>query len=127
MPTVEGALSSIRDECCCEGWDGEAASPVSEKTIELAETICFLLFDLLPRGTPAPDVWPEADGEICITWDVGAAKTFAMSIGEHGRLNFAGQLGRRGGVHAWRPIDLSNNSKIEESLGDVARYIQMLF
>jgi hypothetical protein len=50
-----------------------------------------------------------------------------MSIGAHGKMNFAGQFGKEGALHAWQPIDAKNRASLEESLQDVARYISRLY
>jgi len=127
LPTVAGALNSIRDECRDADWDCEGALPVTDHTIDLAAKISVALFDSLPKGIPAPDVIPEADGEICISWTVDAAQIFSLSVGEHGNINFAGQFGKIGGIHAWQPIDATNSAGLQESLVDVVRYIQRLY
>jgi hypothetical protein len=45
---------------------------------------------------PAPDIVPEPDGDLSIEWDFGPDKIFSISIGEMGKLHYAGLLG--GGV-----------------------------
>jgi hypothetical protein len=127
LPTIEGALNSIKDNCRNADWDCEGAFPITDCTIDLAARISATLFDLLMIGIPVPDLIPEVDGEICLSWVVDAARIFSLSVGEHGNINFAGQFGEEGGVHAWQPIDATSNSTIEESLADVARYIQKLY
>ena len=125
-PTIEAALRSIGNECRRANWDGEGAVPVTNGAIELAARISAALFPLLPIGTPVPDLIPEADGEICISWTLDAGRVFAVSIGEHGKMNFAGQFGSEGGVHAWQPIDATDSSALEASLDDVVRYVRRL-
>jgi len=127
LPAIEGALRDIRHDCGNAGWDGQGASPVRDRTIELAGIIAASLFDALPRGTPTPDIIPESDGEICISWAVDAKRVFSLSVGEHGKINFAGQFGGNGGVHAWQRLDTENRYALHESLRDVARYIERLF
>jgi hypothetical protein len=127
LPAVEAALRGIRDECRNPGWDGDGALPITDHVINLAAKIAETLFTLLPKGTPAPDLIPEADGEICISWSVDATRMFSASVGEHGKINFAGQFGREGGIHAWQAIDETNPSALEESLDDVVRYIGRLY
>ena len=50
-----------------------------------------------------------------------------MSVGDHRKVNFAGQFGNGGSVHAWQPIDASSRGAIEESLQDVVPYAERLF
>ena len=121
LPSVYGALNSMRDECREADWDCEGALPVRDCTIDLAARISAALFDSLPKGIPAPDVIPEQDGEICISWVVDSVRVFSLSIGEHGNMNFAGQFGKEGGVHAWQPIDEASSAGLQESLVDVVR------
>jgi hypothetical protein len=127
LPTIEGALRGITNECCKADWDCEGAIPVTGRTIDLATRIVASLFNRLPKGTPMPDLIPETDGEICISWSIDATRMFSLSIGEHGKINFAGQFGHDGGIHAWQPIDATSRSALEESLGDVVQYISRLY
>ncbi len=127
LPTTEAALHGIRNDCSKANWDGSGAKPISDQTISLTATITETLFTMLPRGTPAPDLIPESDGEICMSWLVDTDQLFALSVGAHGNINFAGQLGREGGIHAWQPIDATSRSTLEQSLQDVARYIGRLY
>lgn len=126
-PTIEAALSGIRNECHSADWDGEGAAPVTDQTLGLAARISTTLFALLPKGTPAPDLIPEADGEICISWAADTSRVFSASVGEHGKINFSGQFGSQGGIHAWQSIDATNPSALEESLDDVVRYVRRLY
>lgn len=126
-PIIEAALLGIKNECSRVSWDGQEALPVSDRTIDLAAKLTECLFALLPRGTPAPDLIPEPDGEICISWSIDADRMFSMSVGAHGKINFSGQFGTEGALHAWQPIDQKNRASLEESLQDVARYVCRLY
>lgn len=126
-PTIESALFGIRSECTQPGWDGAGARPVSDITISLVAKIAECLFTLLPGETPAPDLVPEPDGEICMSWSVGANRLFAVSVGEHGKMNFAGQFGAEGAYHGWLAIDPTSRSSLEVSLQDIVRYVDRLF
>ncbi|MCI0537161.1 MAG: hypothetical protein L0Z50_18240 [Verrucomicrobiales bacterium] len=126
-PILEGALSSIKDNCSNANWDGPNAIPVTDRTIRLTAQIAEILYAMVPRGTPAPDLIPEADGEICISWTVTAHRVFSLSIAPHGKINFAGQFGEEGAIHAWQSIDTTNRRALQESLQDVARYIGRIF
>lgn len=127
VPTVQAALRNIKHECRSPDWDGGGANLVSDRTIDLTEIITEMLFTLLPRGTPAPDVIPEADGEICINWSVDIDRLYSLSVGLHGKINFAGQFGKEGGIHGWQPVDTTSRENLEKSLQDVARQISRLY
>jgi hypothetical protein len=127
MPVVSAAFAEIRQKCGAADWDGERAKPITGRTVTLAEIVVQTLFAMLPKGTPAPDVLPEADGEICIDWSVDTDRIFSISVGEHGKANFAGQFGAGGGIHGWRPIETSNRSALEQSLRDVANYVEKVW
>ncbi len=126
-PIIRAALSRIRSESTRIGWDGEDSLPITDRTIDVVAKLTECLFTLLPRGTPAPDLIPEPDGEICLSWSVDADRIFSVSVGAHGKMNFAGQFGKEGALHAWQPIDPKNRASLEESLQDVARYISKLY
>lgn len=127
LPILEAAIRSIKNDCTNADWDGSGAIPVSVQTIGLTAKIVETLFTMLPRGTPAPDLIPEADGEVCISWSVDAGRLFSLSVGAHGKINLAGQFGTEGALHAWQPIDSISRDAFKESLQDVARYVEKLY
>jgi hypothetical protein len=127
LPTVDAAFRGIRSECQSANWDGQGALAITDSVIVLAEKVVGALFGLVPRGTPVPDLIPEADGEICISWSVGADRLLSLSVGAHGKINFAGQFGKEGGIHGWQPINAASPSALDESLQDVARYLGRLY
>ena len=122
-PTVSAALRAIREISSSPNWDGEGATPIADLTLRLTEMVVAALFRLLPKGTPSPDLIPEPDGEICVSWTVDLTHIFSLSIGAQGKINFAGQFGNEGSVHGWQPIDAKSSLAIEASLADVVRYI----
>jgi hypothetical protein len=126
-PSVIGVLRDIGMECGAPNWDGEGATAISSDVVRVAGRTLDVLFDLLPKGTPMPDALPEADGEIDISWIVDATRMFSLSIGAGGKMNFAGQFGREGSVHAWQPVDASSREALEKSVQDVVRYVGRLF
>jgi hypothetical protein len=126
-PIIGPALWAIKHECEHDDWDGEGARPVSDRTITLAARIAECLFELLPRDTPAPDLIAEPDGEICMTWGSVDERLFALSIGERGKINYAGQFGEEGARHGWQPIDATSRRTLEASLEEIAVYIGRVF
>jgi hypothetical protein len=126
FPIIEAALLNIRDECTQPNWDGDGAIPVGERTINLAGKVTECLFSMLPKGTPAPDLIPEFDGDISISWSVDTNRIFSISVGAHGKINFAGQFGVEGAQHGWQPVDATSRRALEASLQDIARLVAKL-
>lgn len=127
LPTVNAALRGIRDECQIANWDGQGAIAITDQVIAIAKNVITALFALLPKGIPAPDVIPEGDGEICISWSIDSDRLFSLSLGAHGKINFAGQFGKEGGIHGWQSIDATSPSALDESLQDVAKNLGKLY
>lgn len=94
-------LERVAAECSQPGWDGYNARPISHTVYTNARA--FL--NELPSWLPAPDVVPEADGEIAIEWELGPDRVFSVSIGERNELHYAGLFG--GGVerHGVEPFE----------------------
>jgi len=86
------SLARIAAECSADGWDGYGAPRISART----EGFARILLENLPMWLPAPDIVPEADGDISIEWDIGPDRIFSISVGEAGMLHYAGLFG--GGV-----------------------------
>lgn len=86
------SLTRIVRDCSADGWDGYEAKPILAPTENLAR----LFLESLPMWLPAPNIVPEADGEIGIEWDFGPDKIFSISVGDKGALHYAGLFG--GGV-----------------------------
>jgi hypothetical protein len=126
-PSITASLEEISRNCSVTNWDGEDARAISSKVISITENVARSLYEILPNGTPNPDLLPEADGEICLSWELGDGRIFSLSLGEHNKMNYAGQLGRKGAVHGWQPIDISNPWSFHTALKDIALYIIKLY
>lgn len=126
-PSITASLEEIQKNCSVPGWDGEDALAITGKVRILAESVARSLYAILPNGTPKPELLPEADGEICLSWELGDGRIFSISLGEHNKMNYAGQLGRKGAVHGWQPIDVSNPWSFHTALKEVAQYIIKLY
>lgn len=127
VPVVEASIDAIKAECASDGWDGEGSLAITGETRSLALQVAICLSRILPAGSPPPDVVPESDGEICLSWSNTLGHIFSLSIGAHGKLNYAGQFGLGGSLHAWQPIQRESADAFEGSFEDVARYIARLF
>ena len=127
LPTVGAAFRGVREECQKADWDGQGALAISDQVVTNTEKVVDALFALLPKGTPAPEVIPEADGEICISWVVDSDRLLSLSVGAHGKINFAGQFGKEGGIHGWQPVDTTSPTALDKSLQEVAKYLARLF
>ena len=127
LPTVDASIRTLRDECQKAGWDGPGSLAISDQVIAITEKVVRALFTLVPKGIPAPDVIPEADGEICLHWLVDTEQELSISIGAHGKLNFAGQFGKEGVVHGWQPVDTTSATALDRSLQETAKYVARLF
>lgn len=127
LPSIDAALRSIRGECNKAGWDGSGSLAISDQAIAITEKVVRVLFRLVPKGLPAPDIIPEADGEICLRWVIDTERELSISIGPHGKINFAGQFGREGGIHGWQPLDTTSPTALDRSLQEIAKYVARLF
>jgi hypothetical protein len=127
LPAIDAALRSLRDECQTAGWDGPGSLAISDQAIAITEKVVEVLFRLMPKGLPAPDIIPEADGEICLRWVVDTEQELSLSLGAHGKINFAGQFGREGGIHGWQPLDTTSPTALDRSLQEIAKYVARLF
>ncbi len=126
QPVIEPALLRIREECAAPGWDGEGSVPVLPKTILRAARLAEQLAGIVPIGTAPPDVVPESDGDISFSWHADGDRVYAVSLGVHDRLNFAGQFAERGSVHGWQPLRFESPRVLRESLGEIARHVARL-
>lgn len=129
LPVVDAALGEIRKNCATTNWDGSGAIPVPLETVNLVADIARALYTMLPNdGIPPPDIVAETDGEICVSWSGDSdRRLFSLSIGTHGKINFAGQFGNEGSIHGWQPIDTTTIDSLKASFDDVSRNIRRLF
>jgi hypothetical protein len=122
-PQIAAAAAAIKADCSVADWDGEQAAPVSSEALELARRVAILFHCFVPGNTPAPELLPEADGEVSLSWTRDRDRMFAVSIGNHNKLNYAGRLG--GGVE---PHDVAiYNPEDSSGIQQIADYITRLF
>jgi hypothetical protein len=127
FPSINAALVEIESDCAVPHWDGAGSVPISKQTIEITAKIAEALYAIVPVGTPAPEIIGEPDGEISVSWSVAADRLYSLSVGAHGKINFAGQFGKEGGIHGWQPTDAANRSSLETSLQEIAKHIERLY
>ena len=127
FPTVDASFRTLRDECQKAGWDGLGSLAISDQVIAITDKVVRALFTVVPKGIPAPDIIPEADGEICLHWVVDTEQELSISIGAHGKINFAGQFGKEGAIHGWQSVDTTSATALDASLQEVAKYVARLF
>jgi hypothetical protein len=96
-------------------WNGKDAISIDQAVLAKVHRITDLLYCYVPVGTPPPDVMPEPDGEVSVTWALSADRLFSISIGNHNMLNYAGRLGRGDEPHDVLAFD-SNDPKAVEHL-----------
>lgn len=126
-PSITASFEEITRNCTVPNWDGNDAMAVSEKVISIVKNFVRSLYVIIPIGTPCPEIIPEADGEICLSWDASDGRIFSLSIGVHGKMNYAGQLGKKGAIHGWQPIKISDSLAFQSTLQDVVRNIVKLY
>jgi hypothetical protein len=125
-PVIAPMLVRIRTECAAPGWDGDGSQAVSPRTLLRAARVVEFLANLVPIGTPPPDVVPESDGEISFSWHADSNRVYALSIGAHDKVNFAGQFGEQGSTHGWQPLRFDSRGVDQETLAEIARQIVRL-
>lgn len=94
-------LARIAKACSQRGWDGYDAQPISRQT----QLNARVFLEDLPMWLQAPDIVPEPDGEIAVEWDLGPGRIFSVSIGDTGKLHFAGLFQDGVERHGVEPFD----------------------
>ena len=91
-PVLFSAIDEIARECSLANWDGYSAVAISEPVRMRALDFALALRERLPRGTPAPELIPEPDGELSISWELAPDLVFSVSVGSSDRLHYSGIL-----------------------------------
>ncbi len=126
QPTAMAILTNIAMDCGEPDWDGDGAIPITSRTANTASRVIAVLFRALPPGLPAPHLVPEPDGDIAVSWHASDGRVVGLSVGDHGVVNFAAQLGGEGSLHGWFPLDDSNVRSFESSLRPVIDCVEKL-
>lgn len=105
---ADADLANIYYDCSVENWDDDGAIEITAGVI--VSTLKFLR--ALP-DSQLPEIGPDPQGEILLSWYKGDEDVFSVSIGENSRVAFAGLFGEsevRGQEHLENgniPIDVS--------------------
>jgi len=83
-------LEEVDEEYSEPNWDGYDALPVNGNSLLRA----YEFLQVLPLSLPLPDIEVDPDGEVSFDWYNDSGGVFSVSIGETGRLAFAGLFGR---------------------------------
>lgn len=124
---IQSGLSEIFTDCRNRGWDGDDALAVPAEAIGLTATLAIELSRKVSAGIPAPDIIPEHDGEICLTWEAGGGRVYSASIGSHGKLNYSGQFGSQGSTYGWQPLRADIGGNVSAVAASIADKLKQLF
>lgn len=93
-------LGRLARECAEVGWDGFTGKAIPNVVlVRAARFLCAL-----PPWMAAPDIVPEADGNVAIEWYFAPHRSFSVSIGEQGALHYAGLFGGEEEIHGLAPF-----------------------
>ena len=84
-------LEEVAEEHDEPNWDGYGALPINIASLRKA----YEFIQILPLSLPLPDIEVDPDGEVSFDWYDDSGGVFSVSLGESGRLTFAGAFGRK--------------------------------
>jgi hypothetical protein len=93
-PRIEPLISEI--------WQIVADSAASEGGVRVDPEAAWAAMNFaysLPLSLPAPELAPDADGEIMFDWIGPSGKMFSVSVGKSGRIAYAGRFEDGSKVH----------------------------
>lgn len=121
--SVESEIAEIVRDCSTENWDGYGAPPVKRLALENVQRLSEALFALLPTGIPGPDVVPDIDGDVSLSWTRDRHRGLSISVDDQNKIHFAGVLDKgveRHGVETFDGVD-------RRVLQEIAQYIARLY
>ncbi|HLF89550.1 MAG TPA: hypothetical protein VI451_11425 [Anaerolineales bacterium] len=83
------SLEEVAQEANEPNWDGY--NGIAVNALSLYQASEFL--NALPASIPTPEIGVDPDGEISFDWYRGKNHLFSVSVGETGKLTFAGIFG----------------------------------
>ena len=110
-----------------DGWDGEGSRAVTMETASAAYEVISRIFERLPLGTPQPDIGPDPDGEISVSWVAPPDQIFSFSIGSHDKINFAGQFVKGGSQHGCLPMNRESRAELLDTVEELSRHITGMY
>jgi hypothetical protein len=113
---VRATIEQIAAECSVPNWDGYGAAAVSHAAIQNAQEFV----DLLPANLHEPQVAPDPDGDVSLSWDFGTDRIFTVSVGAEATISYAGILGRGVHRHGQEPFRGDVAKVLVESIREVA-------
>jgi hypothetical protein len=120
---IELGIAEISAECSVDDWDGQGAAAVLQSTLDISRNVANLLHESIPLGLPPPDVIPEADGEVALSWTRTPDRAFSISVGNHGYLNYAGTLAKGVAIHDVARFSAGDKTTIQQ----LAAFLKQLY
>jgi len=105
-------LEQLKHECKEEGWDGDDATPISQKTIKEAK----ILMESLPMHIPLPHLVPVHTGTIGLEWrkgEKGKEGIFVLTVRGKGNIHCIVAIGEK-----------TNRAGDEELTTEISPYIE---
>jgi hypothetical protein len=115
-PVARATIDQIAAECAVANWDGYQAAPISQAAVRHAQH----LVDELPIDVAEPQIVPEADGDISLSWDTGRDRVFTLSVGATGIISYAGILGHGVQRHGQEPFRRDVAKVLVESIREIS-------
>jgi hypothetical protein len=84
-------LESVRWEAAADNWDGYGGRRISDAAYAWAT----VFLKALPITNPDPEIAADPDGEVSFSWLRGPGEVFSVSVGQGGRVSYAGLFGTR--------------------------------
>jgi hypothetical protein len=121
--SVESEVAEIATDCSLENWDGYGAPPVKPAALEGVRRLADALLALVPAGIPAPDVVPDVDGDVSLSWTRDRRRGLSISVNARGEMSFAAILDKGVERHGVETFDGMDRSALQE----IARYVARLY
>lgn len=98
---AQDALEELRSDAALENQRGNIIATLGEDSYVVARQFLFSL----PVSLPAPAIGIDPDGEVSFDWVDERGRNFSVSLGENGRLSYAGQFSLSSSIHGTEEFD----------------------